>query len=134
MSEGILSAEVASAAIFIEYEFKARIVPLLDFDKLVNRMLDFRSAQGWWNFRFDIAGLKEALLNGNYVLEGTVQTLSLSSRKDLARMENIALNLLQRMVRSAYRRREAQLTEYQLKPLDLNSDVLLSEIEIRDMI
>lgn len=131
LQDGRLQATIATTASTVEEHFKNHIVPLLNFDSIMNRILEFRAAQGWWNLTFDLAGIREGLLHGRYRLEGMDHQLELNSNEDLWRLHLVAVNLLQRMIRSAYRRQEAKLTRYLVPPLSPDGDLLLRELEVR---
>ncbi|MBW4055132.1 MAG: DEAD/DEAH box helicase family protein [Proteobacteria bacterium] len=132
MVNGELQTDALITTESITEKFKEQIVPVLDYDRLLFKLLEFRNTQGWWNFSFDADALKDALKQGRYNLEGTPYTLRLVTRYDLERHHHIALNLLQRMVRSAYRRSEAKKTGYHISLLAPPHEALvITEIEIR---
>jgi hypothetical protein len=107
------------------------LLPYLDFDEIAARLLEFRAANGWWNLSFDRAGLREALERGQYELEGSPRLVTLTARADLRRLETIAVTLLQRLLRSAWRRRQAGRIRYHIAPLHPASDLLPREIQVR---
>jgi hypothetical protein len=132
MVNGELQTDALTTTESITEKFKEQIVPVLDYDRLLFKLLEFRNTQGWWNFSFDADALKDALKQGRYNLEGTPHSLRLATRYDLERHHYVALNLLQRMVRSAYRRSEAKKTGYRISPLAPPHEALvITEIEIR---
>lgn len=131
MRDGRSESDIQSWSTDIKQDFLA-CVGYLNFDRILREMLIFRASNGWWNVRFDHAGLREALQNGRYTLEGTVDTLQLQSRNDLQRIEGIAITVLQRMLRSAYRRAEAKQVAYKVEPLRPDNDMLVDEVFVRN--
>lgn len=107
------------------------LLPYLDFDQIAARLLEFRAANGWWNLSFDAAGLREGLEHGHYTLEGSPRLVMNGARADLHRLETIAVTLLQRLLRSAWRRRQARRIRYRIAPLHPTSDLLPEEIQVR---
>ncbi len=107
------------------------LLPHLDFDQIAARLLEFRAANGWWNLTFDRAGLREGLERGPYTLEGSPRLVMIGNRADLHRLETIAVTLLQRLLRSAWRRQQARRIRYQIMPLHPASDLLPEEIQVR---
>ena len=111
------------------------LLPYLDFDEIAARLLEFRVANGWWNMTFDASGLREGLEHGPYKLEGSPQLVNeiktRGTRADLRRLETIAVTLLQRLLRSAWRRRQAERIRYHIAPLHPASDLLPREIQVR---
>jgi hypothetical protein len=107
------------------------LLPYLDFDGIAARLLEFRAANGWWNLTFDATGLREGLEHGPYTLEGSPRLVTIGARADLRRLESIAVTLLQRLLRSAWRRQQAQRIRYRIAPLHPASDLLPTEIEVR---
>ena len=55
----------------------------------------------------------------------------IKTRADLRRLESIAVTLLQRLLRSAWRRQQARRIHYRVAPLPPASDLLPTEIVIR---
>lgn len=108
------------------------LLPYLDFDGIAARLLEFRAVNGWWNLSFDAAGLREGLERGPYTLEGSPRLVNeIGTRADLRRLESIAVTLLQRLLRSAWRRQQARRIRYRIAPLHPASDLLPTEIVIR---
>ena len=65
-------------------------------------------------------------------LEGSPRLVSeIGTRADLLRLESIAVTLLQRLLRSAWRRQQARWIRYRIAPLPPPSDLLPKEIQVR---
>jgi len=110
------------------------LLPSLDFDAISARLLDFRAVNGWWNLCFDAAGLRQGLERGPYQLHGSPRLVTPAGRADLQRLETLAVTLLQRLLRSAWRRRQGRQVDYHLAPLHPGHDLLPSEIHIRNCV
>ena len=110
------------------------LLPYLDFDRINARLLDFRAINGWWNLCFDAAGLRQGLACGPYQLHGSPRLVTPAGRADLQRLETIAVTLLQRLLRSAWRRQQARQVRYCLAPLHPDHDLLPHEIQIRNIV
>lgn len=68
-------------------------------------------------------------------LEGSPRLVSeIGTRADLLRLESIAVTLLQRLLRSAWRRQQARWIRYRIAPLPPASDLLPTEIQVRTII
>jgi len=103
----------------------------LDFDSIAAQILKFRATNGWWNLSFDRTGLQDALRYGRYELEGSPRLMIIANRADLRRLETIAVTLLQRLLRSAYRNQESRQVRYQISPLHPGNEMILKEVQIR---
>jgi hypothetical protein len=110
------------------------LLPHLDFDEIAARLLEFRAANGWWNLTFDRDGLREGLERGPYTLEGSPRLVTIVTRADLRRLETIAVTLLQRLLRSAWRRQQARRIRYRIAPLHPTNDLLPVEIQVRTLV
>ncbi len=65
-------------------------------------------------------------------LEGSPRLVNeIGTRADLRRLESIAVTLLQRLLRSAWRRQQAQRIRYRIAPLPPASDLPPTEIQVR---
>lgn len=108
------------------------LVDFLDFDAICRRMLDYRAAQGWWNLAFDKSQLKEALKDGAFTIEGDGRIVQPARREDLHRLDGIAVTLLQKMMRSAYRRTEAKRVRYRAAALRRDNEMILEKVFVRE--
>jgi len=108
------------------------LVDFLDLDAIHRRMLDYRAAQGWWNLAFDKSQLKEALKYGTFTIQGDGRIVAPARREDLHRLEGIAVSLLQKMMRSAYRRTEAKRVRYRAAALRKDNEMILEKIFVRE--
>lgn len=79
-----------------------RLTPLLDKRRLMQRLLAFRSRKGWWNLKLDATGVEAALISGRYALHGPTELLRLDSQADLARIEDLAATVLEKMLQKAH--------------------------------
>lgn len=109
------------------------LLPYLDFDGITARLLEFRAANGWWNLTFDVTGLQEGLQHGPYALTGSLQLVTLRQRADLQGLQSIAVTLLQRLLRSAWRRQQARRIRYQIAPLHPQHDLLPDNLHLKSM-
>lgn len=130
MSHGIAELDRVDLGENLRERFLA-LLPYLNFDAIAARILEFRVTNGWWNLSFNDAGLREGLQHGNYLLEGSPRMMTVTGRDDLRRLETIAVTLLQRLLRSAWRRRQAKQVCYRIAPLSAENDTLLKQIQIR---
>lgn len=131
MRNGLAASEANTLEADIKQDFLT-CVERLSFDRIMVALLSFRTSNAWWNVTLDRKGLQEALEHGRYTLDGEFDTMTLRSRDDLRRIEDIAITLLQRMLRSAYRRAEAKQVSYRLEPLKNDSGLLIDEVFVRN--
>lgn len=131
MRNGRASSEAKSWKTDVKQDFLA-CVERLSFDRIMRALLSFRATNAWWNITLDRNGLREALEQGRYALEGVPDTMMLRSREDLRRVEDVAITLLQRMLRSAYRRAEAKHVAYSIEPLSNDNELLVDEVFVRN--
>ncbi len=129
MSHGVAELDRVDLGENLRERFLA-LLPYLNFDSISARILEFRAVNGWWNLSFDNVGLQEGLRHGNYTLTGSPRIVTVAGRDDLRRLETLAVTLLQRLLRSAWRRREAKQVCYRIAPLSAENDLLLKEIQI----
>jgi hypothetical protein len=104
----------------------------LNFDAIYRRMLDYRATQGWWRLSFDRAQLKTALSQGIYLVEADARLVNPTCRADLERLENVAVQLLQKMMQRAYRQHEGKHVQYCTAPLRHDNDMVLERVFIRE--
>ena len=131
MRDGRVASEANTWKSDTKQEFLA-CVARLNFDRITGALLAFRAVNGWWNVAVNGKGLREALEHGRYTLEGVPDAMMLRSRDDIRRIEEIAITLLQRMLRSAYRRAEAQHVAYRLELLNNDNALLVDEVFVRN--
>lgn len=90
-------------------------VPLLDHDALYVQMVEWRRERQWWNLRFDRDSVRQALMNGRYVIEGLPAVMVVRDAEDLARLNRVAATVVRRIFERAYQRK---------RPRDLGLDNL----------
>jgi hypothetical protein len=108
-AQGVISMDITS-------DFK-RWIGLLDRDALYLELLEWRRAQGWWNFAFDRAAIDAALASNQYQILGLPGMLAVGELADLERLQRLATTLVRRLFEGLYRRRENQLGRYTLVPV-----------------
>lgn len=107
-AQGVISMDITS-------DFK-RWIGLVDRDALYLELLEWRRAQGWWNFAFDRAAIDAALASTQYQILGLPGMLAVGELADLERLQRLATTLVRRLFEGLYRRRENQLGRYTLVP------------------
>lgn len=131
MHEGVAQLQSVDLAESITPKFVA-LVDHLDFDAIHQRLLDYRATHGWWNLTFDKKQLKEALLLGTFKIDADERIVNPTRRDDLHRLEQIAVTLLQKMMQRAYRRSEARAVRYRTATLNMDNEMILEKVFVRE--
>jgi len=131
MRNGQAASMVNTLKADVKQDFLA-CVEQMNFDRIMGALLSFRATNAWWNVTLDRYGLRDALEHGKYSLDGVPDTMMLRSRDDIRRVEDVAITLLQRMLRSAYRRSESKCVAYRLELLSNDNELLVNEVFIRN--
>lgn len=89
---------------FDSKRFTKSIVDILDWQRLLLEITEFKSQRGYWNLIFSTEIIKNILLSDRYNLRLLPEIFDIKSNEDVKRLEDIALVVIRKYIDLFYRK------------------------------
>ncbi|MCM8807876.1 MAG: DEAD/DEAH box helicase family protein [Candidatus Omnitrophica bacterium] len=98
-----------------EKRFSEDIINLLNWQKILNEIFEFKMIRNYWNLVFDSDALKNVLLYAKYFIIAPPKVFEVKNKEDIEKLENIAILVIKKYLDLFYTRKLKQFETINLQ-------------------
>jgi superfamily II DNA or RNA helicase len=105
------------------------IVALLDWDRILQEIYDYKIVKGYWNLVFDSQGLENLLLSDRYEILALPDVFAIGTGDDVRRVEDVAMLVIKKYIDIFYRKYAKRFETENLRYATVGKQLALSIFE-----
>ncbi len=100
--DGVIAVEVKAKV--EKMRFPEDIVDLLDWERILKEIVEFKLQRNYWNLVFEMDDLKNILLSDKYTILTLPEIFEVKNKTDIERLEDVAILIIKKYLDLFYRK------------------------------